>query len=246
MQKISNSLKITLAIIIGVIIVVLIILNSIVPYKPGETIQVNGQSTLNVVPDLLTIYFSVQTSGDTSKEAEDKNSEITSALRNNIIALGFEEDDLKTQNFNIYPEYDYNYGNRKLTGYKATHGLKIELSADNVNMIGDLIDAGTDANASISYINFELSNELEQTSKAEAIKLASQDAKIKAQSLASGFDKKLGKLVSSSLDEFGYSPWRAYTMEVGVSTDEVKSSATKITPSEQEVSAYVNAVYKVS
>lgn len=244
----KSSVQITLIIVIGIIALTLITLFTIKSFIPSskDSVQVNGQAIIQVTPDIITIYYNVETQGETSKEAGDLNSEIANKLTSQITLLGFEEKELKTQNFNIYPEYDWKSGTRKLIGYKATHSLKIELSTDQINLIGELIDAGTNAGSGISYINFELSNELKQEYKAEAIKLAAQDARIKAEAIAEGFDKKLGKLVSVSLNEFGYYPWRIYDFaEAGANIALAKESVTNIEPSEKEVTANVNAVYKL-
>ncbi len=243
----KTPVQITLIIIIGIIVLALISIFTVKSFiSPKDTIDVNGQSILEITPDLITIYFSVETQGKTYKEAEDLNSEITQKLKTGITTKGFDEKELKTQNFNILPEYEWKDGQREIIGYKTTHSLKIELSITQTDLIGDIIDAGTDSGAGISSINFELSPELEQDSKAQAIELAAQDARIKAEALATGFNKKIGKLVSVSLDDWGYSPWRIYGSAESVTDMAMAKTATaNITPSEQDVSAYVSARYKL-
>ena len=85
----------------------------------------------------------------------------------------------------------------------------------------------------------------EQESKSQVIKLASQDARIKAEAIAVGFNKKVGRLVTVSLNEFNYMPWRLYDSATAGTAETAKESVTNITPSEQEVNAYVTAVYKL-
>jgi len=246
MQKMDKSVQITL-IIVGTIILLTIV--GIILFKSSSaenTISVQGEAVAKVAPDLITVYYNIQTTGKTSKEASDANSLISDSLTNNIIALGFSKDDLKTENYNIYPNYDYNNG-QKLTGYTATNSLKIEISVDEKDKLGDTIDAGTNAGAGISYINFELTPALQQKAKTEAIETASADARVKAESLATGFNKKLGRLVSVSLNQFNYSPWNVYSSYgAGISeASDAKMAATNINPSDQEVSAYVTAIYKL-
>lgn len=245
-MKTNKSVIITLLIVLGAIAIVLILVSQLRANTiPKNSIQINGQANLEVVPDLITIYYSVETQGKTSEEAENKNFEIVQKLENYVVSYGFSKDELKTQSFSIYPQYSWTSGKQNLIGYKATHSLKIKLSTAERDKIGNLIDAGTKSGAGISYINFELSDALQAEYKAEAIKLAAADAKIKADALAEGVNKKIGRLVSISLSEFGYSPWNIYSYaesggDVAVARDSVK----EITPSEQEVSAYVTAVYK--
>lgn len=243
----KSSVQITLIIVAGIIALTLIAIFVTTGFSSAkDTIQVNGQSTIKVTPDLITISYNVETKGATSKEAEDANSDIVNDLIYRVVQLGFEKEELKTDNFNIYPEYDWASGEQKLIGYKAIHSLKIELNIDETNKAGDLIDAGTSAGAGISYINFELSPELEQKYKAEAIKSAAQDAKIKAGAIAEGFDKKVGKLVSVSLSEFNYYPWIMYdAMGVEAGATIAKEAVSNIQPSEKDITASVSAIYKL-
>jgi uncharacterized protein YggE len=136
---------------------------------------------------------------------------------------------------------------RNANGYIASHAIKISLSANNSELVGKVIDAGVFAGAGISYINYELSSEKENELKAEAIKLAAQDAKVKAEAVAEGIDKRLGKLVSISVQDFNYYPWPLYSGK-GIAEDVVmaREASTNIVPSEQEISASVQAVYKIN
>ena len=248
-MKLKSSVQITLIIVAGIIVLTLISIFTLTSVfsSSKDSLQVNGQSTIKATPDLITLSYNVETKGKTSKEAEDLNSDIVNDLIYQVVRLGFEREELKTENFNIYPEYDWQSGEQKLIGYKATHSLKIELTLDKMSKAGELIDAGTNAGAGISYINFELSPELEQEYKSNSIKLAAQDAKIKAEAIAEGFDKKVGKLVSVSLSEGNYySPWRMYdSVEAGGSVTIAKEAVANVQPSEKEITAYVSAVYKL-
>ena len=242
-MKLEKSVQTTLIIVAGVVILALILINSLKP-SYANTISVAGQSTIKAIPDLIGVYFAVDTQGATSNEAADKNSEIVDSLINSLIGKGFEREDIKTQSYSVYPEYDYRTGTGKITGYKATHSLKIEISANNSEKIGDVIDSGIDAGAGVSYINFELSQENQNKYKGEAMKRAAQDATSKAKGVAEGLNKKLGKLVSVSVDSYDYIPWLARDF-AGMPAAEAKQEATSIVPSEQEISARVTAVFKI-
>jgi uncharacterized protein YggE len=243
----DKAISITLIIVLGIVVLAGIGYMSFSLLFPStNTITGNGQATIEAIPDLVKVYFNVETQGDTSKEAKDENAEIVDDLITNIIKKGFERKDIQTLNFNIYPEYSWEDGEREIIGYKATHSIIVELSTDNTDKIGDVIDGGVDAGANINYINFELSQEKENEYKAEAIKFAAEDARIKAEALADGLGKKLGKLVSVSDSSFGYSPWRIYeasgTME---DVEMAKQESTNIQPGEQEISARVTARFKI-
>lgn len=243
----EKSIKITAIIGASAIIIALLIFLSIsyLVSSNDNTISVTGNAQIKAIPDLLTIYFNTETKGDTSAEATSANAKIVEDLTTNIIALGFERKDIQTENFNVYPNYIWVNGDSKQNGYKATHSVKIEMSPQQTDKIGEVIDAGVNAGAGISYINFELSQIKQNEYKTQAIKLAAQDASIKAKSVAEGLDKKLGSLVSVNINDFAYYPWRVF--EASGSSDVVtaKQTATNIQPSEKEISAQVSAVYKI-
>jgi len=244
-MKMEKSVKLTGIIIIGVIIVSLIVVfGSRNSSSTQNTVSVSGQSSLEVMPDLVGIYFNIDTKGVTSKEAADANSEISNGLTNSLIALGFEKEQIQTQSYSVYPEYDWKSGTGRIIDYMASHAIKLELSTDNSEQIADVLDAGINAGAGISYINFELSQENQNTYKAQAIKIASKDATTKAEAVAEGLNKKLGSLVSVSVDNYNYYPWLVRDFS-GASTAEIEQAAPSIQPSNQEITASITAVFKI-
>jgi uncharacterized protein YggE len=244
----SNSVKITGMIVGAVIVLALIGAFIAMQANPasGKTINVQGQSTIKVSPDLVTVYFTVQTTEKTAQGAKDKNAEVVDAAVTNLVKLGLERKDIVTENFNIYPQYDYKNSRSDIIGYQATHSLKVQLPINDSDKIGPVIDAGVNAGALISYINFELSPDKQNELKAQALKQATEDARIKAEAIASGLGKSLGKVVSISDNSFDYYPWPLYSnMDMSVGAVEAKSATTNIQPGDQTVSAQVSVSYRI-
>lgn len=256
MAKDNKAIIIT-SIIAGVILIVAILalttFSSSNPYSKNS-VTVQGIANIDATPDIIGIYFNIETTGNTSSVAKDANNKIFEDLIVQLTLEGFDRSELKTQSFNVYPDYTWEDGTRKENGYRATHSLKIELSSDEFDKISEVIDAGVDSGAGIGYINFELSQELQSQYKAQALKMASKDARVKAEAVASGFDQKVGKLISVQVSDFGYSPWNVYsarTMDAssaGYAEDVamVKEVAANIEPTEQQISASVSATYKLN
>ena len=244
-MKMEKSVQITSLIVVGAIILAIIVVFGINGISTTQnTVSVAGQSTVEVMPDLVSVYFSVDTKGTTSKEASDKNTDITNALIAALESNGFSREDIQTQSYSVYPEYDWNSGSQRLIDYKASHSLKVQIPANESDKIGNAVDSGINAGAGVSYINFELSQESQNKYKAEAMKLAAQDATTKAESVADGLNKKLGSLVSVSVDSYNYMPWLARDF-AGATSAEVEKAVPSIVPSTQEISASVTAVFKI-
>jgi hypothetical protein len=252
MKKENNAIVIT-SIISGVILLIALIalgtLNSLSPYS-RNTVTVEGVANVEATPDLIGVYFNIETKGNTSANAKTEGEEIFDKLVSNLAIEGFDRSELKTQYYNIYPNVYWENGKQKEDGHIASHSLKLELNSDEFDMIGEVIDAGVYSGAGISYINFELSQELQSQYKADALELASKDAKIKAEAVASGFNKNVGRLVSVQVSDFGYYPWNIYTAKAssGASSEDAalaRETTMNLVPSEQDISATVSATYRI-
>lgn len=242
----DKSIQITLIIAATVLLVALLGYTAFTQLIPAtNTINANGVSEIKAMPDLVTVYFNVQTNGSTSQDANDKNAKIVDDVITSIIKLGFERKDITTQNFNIYPDYEWTDNGRQQKGYVATHELKVELSVDEINKAGSVIDAGADAGALISYVNFELSQTKQNEYKAQALTAATQDARIKAEAIAKGLGKNVGDIVSVSTSDWGYRPWMLYESAMPTAAG-AKEAVTSIQPGEQSVTASVTVVYKLA
>lgn len=248
MKKENHAIVIT-GIVSGVVLVIaLVAIFALVPAGSSgqDVVTVQGISTVKAMPDLITVYFNVETEGETTAEARDANSEIMNKLIDALVAEGFDRKEIITENFNVYQNYEWTENERIDNGFIATHSVRVELSIEEEDKIASVVDAGVDAGAMINYINFELTQESQNKYKAEAMKLAAEDAKVKADSVAEGFGKTAGKLVSVQVNDFGYYPWNVYSR--GYETMDsvaVKESVSNIQVGEEEVTASISASFKL-
>ena len=243
-MRVDNSVKITGMIVATILVVAFLAFYAFSTTVSGESVVASGIASVQVVPDLVSVYFNVETNGTSAKEAKDANAVIVDDVVVALIKEGFARDDIVTENFNVYEDYDWSSGKRVPKGYKATHSIKVELSTDGD--IGDVIDAGIDSGAMLGYINFELSRELENQYKAEALKLAAQDARTKAGAITEGLGAKLGGVISTSSSDFDYYPWLAYSRD-GVAEVAVNGAkiATEIQAGERTIQGRVSVTYEL-
>jgi len=243
-MAIDKGVQKTLIIVVGVLLAIILAFSFFKYSFYSSTISSTGTAKIEVIPDMVSVYFNIDTKGSTADEASDKNSIIVDKMKTALLAVGINDNEIKTSNFNVYPNYDYSSSGQRITGYSASHSLKVEISVDEKNKIGSVIDAGIGAGAGVSYINFELNEDNQKRYKVEAIKIATEDARTKAEALAEGSGSRLGSLVSVSSNEWGYVPWLAAS-ESSVKGSSGADIATSITPSEQEISASVTAVFRI-
>ncbi|HJX49985.1 MAG TPA: SIMPL domain-containing protein, partial [Candidatus Nanoarchaeia archaeon] len=83
----DKSVQITLIIVGAIIILALLGGSAFFQIFPGtgNTITSQGNSEIKVTPDLVTVYFTVDTDGITAKEAKDENAEIVDNLLTALI-----------------------------------------------------------------------------------------------------------------------------------------------------------------
>ena len=243
-RKLDSSVLITLIIVIGVLVLGTMIFSFVNYTVYAKKVSSNGMATIKALPDLVVVYFNVQSQGETSAEASNRNSEIYEKMKNFLLIAGISEDEIQTESLSVYPEYDWQSGSQKIKGYIATHSVKVEIPTKEKDKISDVLDAGINAGAGISYINYELTDENQNKYKVEAIKLATEDARTKSEALAIGSGGKLGNLISVSTSDFSYVPWIAFA-EADVAKSTGNEIETRINPSEQEITATVTAVFRI-
>src|SRR6056297_3447250 len=66
-----------------------------------EDLNVQGTATVEAIPDLVSVNFRVETNASTAQEAKNLNSEIIDELITNLVKIGFERDEIITEDFNV-------------------------------------------------------------------------------------------------------------------------------------------------
>lgn len=247
----DQHLKSILAIIVTVCIMAAILIGIIfVAYQavfiksPESEISTIGVSQIKATPDIVGIYYGVETNGTSAADAGGKNSEIANDLIDALVGLGFARTAIQTESYSVMPDYIYDYSGRQTQiGFKAVNQMKLQFPTSDTRLIGDAIDAGINAGANINYINFELSITKQNEYKTEALRNATEDARVKAEAMASGFGKSLGRIKTVSSSDFNYYPWRMYDAITPMNAPEAKAEVTSIQPSDETITAQVSVVY---
>lgn len=237
----SNKTKVIVGAILGFVLAISFA-SIFIQNLNGATVSTTGTYETKVTPDQAAVSLQIQTKGPTAEDAKNKNAQIYDDVLTGLIKSGVEMKDIETENYNIYPEYNWSSGYQQIIGYTATNSVKV--TTKDFKNVGKIIDAGVDNGASVSYINFELSVGKSNEYKSLVLANASMDAKNKATSIASGLGKKVGKIVSISTSDYNYYPYPLYRSEVG-GTEDVKSVATNIQPKNLDISASVTVTFKI-
>ncbi len=240
--------KLNLTIIIVALIVIIGAIAGIFLFKSGsvsgQTVSASGDYQKAVPPDQVVVYVLVQTKDNVSADtAKSENARISDNVMTALIKAGLEKKDIETESYSINPEYDWSSGSQKLIDYVASNTLKV--TTKDFTNAGKIVDGAVNAGALINNINFELSNEKSNEYKVTALSEASKDAKVKAEAIAAGLGKTLGKLVSVSASDYNYQPYPIYARSDMASGAEAVKVATDINPQNVNIQASATVVYEI-
>ena len=105
------------------------------------------------------------------------------AVIEKIKAAGIPAEAIQTTGYNLQPEFDYNNGRQTLRGYVARNSVQVRVDA--LAKTGDVISAAVGSGATnVSGVRMDLKDR--NAHEREALRLAVQDARQRAESAARG------------------------------------------------------------
>lgn len=179
-----------------VVILVLMVFVNVKNVSKQNEIVVSGVASEFVKPDVATITIGVTTQGATVNEALTENNSKIEKVISAIVKTGVLSENIQTSNFGVSPNYDYNKQPPLLKGYTVEHDLNIKTKSE---MISSVISAASSNGATNFYnVTFSVSNE--EDLKQKLLNAAIDNAKAKANILASSIGKKIVEVKSISYD----------------------------------------------
>ena len=161
--------------------------NVIVVQGVGEVTITNAEGRINA---------SVSTLNQDAEVALSSNNAIVSNIVNELSGVGISPEDISTNRFDFYPEYEWNDGQYIFEGYAVTNGVSIRVR--EVAAMGAILNLLVDAGASrINSVGFG-SSDLGEVRKQALVK-ATEDALAKATILANANGVNLGKVIQVKL-----------------------------------------------
>lgn len=216
------------------------------------SISVTGEGKVKMKADIAQFSFTVAGKGATAEEAQSTSSAKMTALTAYLAEQGIAEADTKTDNYNLYPLFTYDYGSEmRCDGWDCPPPKEVsdgfEVSQQVTVKVRDMAKAGPllagvgeRGATGISGLNFVVDNE--EGSKDEARSKAIADAKVEAQSIADQFGMKLVRMTSYYENEdYGMPYYGGGEMDMA----KIEAGGPPLPAGEQEVTAIVNVSYEV-
>lgn len=170
-----------------------------------STFDVSGVGEITSAPDRAVVNVGVQATDASVAKVQDKGNQVIAKLTSDLKALGIDAADIKTANYSLYPTYDYQNGNQKITGYSLS--INLEIQVKDFSKINTVVDTATKDGANqVGGISFTLSEGKKQDLETQAREQAIAKAKDKANTLSRLAGVKLGRIVNVTENEGVNSP----------------------------------------
>ncbi len=212
-------------------------IDSVVTTKQ-DSFTVTGEGKATIEPDSAVVTLGVSTTGSSAAIAQSDLNEKINQVIEAIRELGIPQNDIKTQNYNVNPNYDYSSPAQTITNYSANTNLTITVK--DLTKVNSVVDSATVNGANqVGGVIFE--SESSDKAQEQARKEAVENAKAQAEQAAKIAGFRLGRLVNYSENNQGdvLPPQllRQDALGVGGETD--------IQPGVNEVRIFVTLSYEI-
>lgn len=216
------------------------------------TLTVSAEGKIQLPPDKALVGLAVETAGESLETVQTENRKRMDQILARLQELGIEEKKIQTSSLNITPHYPPRPRRQggdptvpevpKIVGYTVKHSLMVEVQ--DLDNIGRIVDAALNAGANrFSQITWALKDE--RPAKLEALKVAVQDARAKAKTLAQAIGVKLVRLLEVTEGRAPLLPRRQTLATARMSMAMAEGSEFPLSPGELAVQATVNLVYEI-
>jgi len=212
------------------------------PENAVSMMSFSGEGKIVSKPDIAKVQMGLMVEKKNIADAQKESNETMNKFLEKVKTLGIESKDIKTMNYNIYPQYDWTKERQVLRGYQITQN--VELKIRNLEKIGDVLALAGEFNLNqVGSLQFDIDNKekLIESAREEAIQKAKANAEKTAKALGIG----LGKIVSFSEGMYNQPEiYNAYPMRAMKGMD-IAESSPEIESGSAEIKMNVNITYEV-
>ncbi len=219
------------------------IIGTLLQSQESRKIHVTGNGSVVGEPDIATLNLGVSVEKKTVAAAREAAAVAMTAVIDALKARGIAENDIQTERFSIYPQYDYTENGRVLRGYSVNNTVSAKVR--ELETLSGVIDDAAEAGGDIVVVN-TIQFMIEDTTplQTQARGLAVKDAEAKAQTLADASGVTLGKPITITETSHAASPPIAFAKEAAFAEDSALSS-TPIEAGELTVTVNITIVYEI-
>lgn len=207
-----------------------------------DTITIEGQGKVAAKPDIAQVGLGVVTDAKTVKEAQSQNTDKMNKVIEAVKAMGVEDKDLQTQNYNLNPRYEWTNDRQNLIGYTVSQNVTIKVR--NMDKTGDIIAKAGELGANqVGGMQFVIDDP--SALQAQAREKAIEDARQKARVLGEKLGLNVVRVVSFSEYSGGMPTPMPYLAMAKDAMNSQEMAAPSIEVGSQDVITNVSVTFEV-
>ncbi|WP_051280168.1 SIMPL domain-containing protein [Anaerovorax odorimutans] len=193
-----------------------------------------GQGTISVKPDVASVVLGVRTENLQLEIAQDENTMKINQIVSSLKEIGISPNNIQTQSYMIYPQYDFIDNRQILRGYIVIHDLKVTIK--DMNTIGNIIDTAIQNGANqVNSITFSVGDP--SIYYQQALNLAIDDVLGKAKTLGEKLKINISEVPVQIIEEGAQNevPIQPFLMQ--------SKESTPIQTGQIEITARITAIF---
>ena len=216
---------------------------SLSTYAKTAFIQVNADAEVEALPDFIQISLAIEKQAKNSAEAKAQTDAVSAELNKLLNRENIQEQDIDQARLNIYPNYQWDKGQRFLQGYKASRSVMIKLRAlDNYNAFMKKLSELDLQRLSSGSGGFDNESFLQESALVKALGLA----KTKAEAMALALDTEVGQVLMIQEGRASVIQPRMYAEMAADSNRQEGEVIGELNIQPQKVSATVTVQFKLN
>lgn len=208
-----------------------------------NTMYFSGEGKVNTQPDIAIVSMGLSVQKYKVSDAQKESSQKMNAFINKVKEMGVEAKDIKTENYNIYTQYDWASGRQVFKGYELSQNVKIKIR--DLDKISDIISLAGDYSLNqVGNLTFDIDNKEEfiKQAREEAI----QKAKENAIRTANELGIELGRIISFNESSGASQIYNGYRlMDSAKAMNESVSGSAQIESGSADIIVNVNIGYEL-
>jgi uncharacterized protein YggE len=206
-------------------------------------ITASGTSEVSAAPDRAMVSLGAVVEAKQALDAQKQLAQVMQRVIKDIRAQGIPDEKIRTAGLSLNPVYSHpapkagqEPDSPRIVGYRASNTVRVQV--DDLERVGGVIDAGIAAGANqLNNLSFDLRDDLKY--RKQALQLAAQEARSKAEAIASALNLQLGEVLEIR-EEGGPA---VYPVERRFAAS--AAAGTPIQPGQVQVNASVSVRFKL-
>jgi uncharacterized protein len=205
-----------------------------------RTLNVSGNGTIYLTPDIAYIYIGVHTDDPDIALAVSHNNTQTQALVDALKNMDIAAVDIQTSNFSVYTNQSYDKMSGQSTGTYFSVDNTVYITVRDLTKLGSLLNTAVGAGANnINSITFDVADKT--TAMAQARQKAMANASTLAAELAKTAGVKLGEIQTITYSDNSPMPYYG----IGGGGASAPNASVPIQPGQTQISVTVSVTYNI-